>query len=169
MKYLFAVFVTICFCGSLASAQYANQQAVQSTAGQLPLSGLVQQQINGALNYIVKNIISNVVYYVVKLLALVAAPNATVAIPTLVTALQALGNPTVSALLTAVLLLVGVNGAPILAVFPSGILALQIDGANLLQFLVASIPPGTTAAPFSLVATLLGSYLTQLLAVLTAQ
>lgn len=167
MKFILTVFVAICFCGSLASAQYYNQQV--QAAPQLPLSGLVQQQINGALNYIVKGILSNVVYYIVKLLVLVVPPNATVEIAVLVPALTALGNPTVSTLLTAVLLLVTTDGVPILQVFPAGILALQLNGADLLQFLVASIPPGTASAPFSLVASLLGEYLLQVLTVLTAQ
>lgn len=115
------------------------------------------------MNYIVQNVISSVVYYIVQLIILISPTNALVIIPTLLTAIQQLGDPSEETLLFVVLRLVGVLGEPIPQVFPARILDLQIDGINLLQFLISSIPPGINIAPFSLVANLLGDYLTQLL------
>lgn len=168
MKIIFALSVAIGVICSLASAQqYAvNQQAAPQ---QILTSGLVKEHVFIVLNYIVQGILSNVVYYLVKLVTFIAPANAIVNVATLVTALKALGNPTISTLLTAVLALVSLNGTPVLQVIPFGILGIQIDGANLLQFLIASIPPGTASAPFSLVASLLGNYMLQLLVVLTTQ
>lgn len=177
MKFIFAVFVTISVICAFASAQqYAQQypqqyaqQYAQPAPQQIQTNALATQQVNSVLNYIVQSVLATVVNYVVKLVILCAPANAVVDVKTLVTALTALGNPTVNTLLTAVLALVTVDGELILPVFPVGILGLQLDGANLLQFLVASIPPGAAQLPFATVNTLLGNYLLQLLIVLTTQ
>lgn len=170
MKFIFAVIVVISFCGSLAAAkQYVYQQPQQSSAVQLPVSNLVKEQVYSVLNYIVQNVLSNVVYFLVQFVILIARSNAAINVRTLITALGTLDYLSLNTLLSAAFELIGVNGELILDVVPDGILELQIDSDNLVQFLVSSIPPGTKIVPFPLVATLIGDYISQLLSVVATQ
>lgn len=172
MKFIFALIVAISVISPFVSAQYSAQYPVAQqpvAAPQIPVSNEVREHVFSELNYIVQGTLTNVVYYLVKFIIFVAPPNAEVNVATLVAALTSLGNPTVDALLTAVLALVTVNGLPILEVMPPGIRVLQIDGASLLQYLIASNPTGALTLPFATVAQLLGNFLLQLLITITTQ
>lgn len=166
MKFIFAVIVVIGIFGSLASAtviQVINQQPYQTSAIQIPVSNLVQQQVDNALSFIVQNVLSNVIYYLVEFAIFVAPPKATIYIPTLITALQVLGNLDLYTLLSAVFDFVGVNPEGLLGFVPGGLLASQINTGSLLQFLVSNIPVGINSVPFPAVAHLFGDYLSNLL------
>lgn len=180
MKYGFVIFVIVGVVASIASVQgdcgcdssplaALSQISPPPAIPVPPIGALLTQFVYQLLNYAIQSVLSLTVYYLEVLIVLITPAGAVVDIPVLIEALTALGNPDLNTLLTAVLALVGVNGAPVLAVIPPTLLAIQVPGCSLLEFLTAVVPPGVTTAPFALVASLLVTYLVQYLGGLLAQ
>lgn len=166
MKCFIALVAAICIIGSASSVPqygYANQQ-VAPVGNTFLFDNFAATLASNIVQNIVSRIVLNIVAVLVQL-----APNAVVPVPTLLTALQALGNPTLSILLTAIFALLGVKGASVLPRIPPGLVALQLNGPDFLQFLLTQIPPNTAQVPLPFLANLLGNYLSKLLITILSQ